>query len=345
MKTILLTGGLGFIGSHTAVELLKENYIVHILDNLSNSFLEVLENIKSIVPSKQKNIHFHYVDLCDQDNLSKVFESIEFVDAVIHFAGLKAVKESVDNPILYYSNNLISTINLLKIMKQYHCQTLLFSSSATVYGASQPPLTEKSETGKGITNPYGRTKYFIEEMLRDEKNSDPNWKIIFLRYFNPTGAHPSGILGENSSGIPNNLMPYVVKVANGELSNVQVFGNDYETKDGSGVRDYIHVVDLAKGHTSALNFCWEKKSPFLEIFNLGDGVGTSVLEMIETMKKVSGQPLPYEITDRRDGDLPIVYCDPKKARESLDWKTERNVVDMCKDLWNYKVKQSSMSKK
>jgi UDP-glucose 4-epimerase len=339
MKTIVLTGGLGFIGSHTAVELLKENYMVHILDNLSNSFLEVLENIKSIVPEKKENIHFHFVDLCNENELFEIFQSIEYVDAVIHFAGLKAVKESVEHPNLYYSNNLISTVHLIKVMKIFHCQVLLFSSSATVYGNSKPPLTEESPTGDGITNPYGKTKYFIEEILRDEQRSDPNWKIIFLRYFNPTGAHPSGILGENPSGIPNNLMPYVVKVASGEYQNVQVFGNDYETKDGTGIRDYIHVVDLAKGHTAALKFCWEKiNSTFLEVFNLGDGRGTSVMEMIQTMEKASGKSVPFEITERRPGDLPVVFCNPKKAKELLGWKTERTVFDMCKDLWNYKKK-------
>ena len=334
MKKIILTGGLGFIGSHTAVELLKENYIVHILDNLSNSFLKVFDKIKSIVPEKKENIHFHFVDLCHETKLFEVFESIEHVDAVIHFAGLKAVKESVENPNLYYSNNLISTIHLIKVMKKFNCNVLLFSSSATVYGSSKPPLTEKSTTGHGITNPYGKTKYFIEEILRDEQHSDPNWKIIFLRYFNPTGAHPSGIIGENPSGIPNNLMPYVVKVASGEYSKVRVFGDDYDTKDGTGIRDYIHVVDLAKGHLSALNFCWTNSS-FLEVFNLGDGIGISVLEMIQTMEKVSGKSIPYEIVERRSGDSPIVFCNAKKAKELLQWKPERNVFDMCNDLWNY----------
>lgn len=340
MKNIVLTGGCGFIGSHTCILLLEQNYNVHVIDNLYNSHKNVIENIKKIVPHKIKQLHFHYISLLDYKDLNRVFLDIGSVDAVIHFAGLKAVKESIALPILYYDTNLVSTLNLLKVMKNCSCYTLIFSSSATVYGKMRSPLFEKTSTGVGITNPYGKTKYFIEEILKDEFKSCPHWKMVLLRYFNPVGAHPSGLIGENPNGVPNNLMPYVMKVAGGEFSKVFIYGNDFNTLDGTGVRDYIHVMDLAEGHLKALQFLQNKKT-ILEVFNLGSGIGTSVLEMIEIMKNVSGKEIPYEFVPRRKGDLDIVYCNPSRANQILKWKTKKSVEDMCIDLWNFYVKNKN----
>ena len=334
-KNILLTGGCGFIGSHTCVSLLQEGYKVHIVDNLYNSHKNIIDKIQLIVNEEQfQNLTFHYCDLCDYNKFEKVFKTIPKVDTVIHFAGLKSVKESVSLPLFYYYNNLLSTINLLQVMKKYNCFSLIFSSSATVYGNAEPPLSENTVTGYGITNPYGKTKYMIEEILKDEYKSHSNWKMVFLRYFNPVGAHPSGIIGEDPNGIPNNLMPYVMKVAGKELDKITIFGDDYDTKDGSAVRDYIHVMDLVEGHLAALKFIMNKNKT-LEIFNLGSGVGTTVKEMIKMMKKVSGQEIPSEIGPRRQGDLAIVFCEPSKANSMLNWKTKLSVEDMCRDLWNY----------
>jgi UDP-glucose 4-epimerase len=339
MKNIVLTGGCGFIGSHTCILLLEQNFNVHIIDNLYNSHINVIENIKKIVPHKEKHLYFHYISLLDYTELYKTFLEIGSIDTVIHFAGLKAVKESVSLPTLYYDTNLVSTLNLLKVMKTVKCFRLIFSSSATVYGKMKSPLCEKTSTGMGISNPYGKTKYFIEEILKDEYKSCSSWKMIILRYFNPVGAHPSGLIGENPNGVPNNLMPYVMKVAGGEYSKVFIYGNNFNTSDGTGVRDYIHVMDLAEGHLKAMQYI--QKTTTLEIFNLGSGLGTSVLEMIEIMKNVSGKEIPYEFTERRKGDLDIVYCNPARANKILQWKTKRSVEDMCIDLWNYYTKNKN----
>lgn len=333
-KNIILTGGCGFIGSHTCILLLENDYKVHIIDNLYNSNKNIIDKIKQICPEKSNNLFFYYCDLCNYGELREIFQTIKEVHAVIHFAGLKSVKESVSLPLFYYQNNLLSTINLLQVMKECNCFTLLFSSSATVYGKLKPPLTEITPVGQGITNPYGKTKFMIEEILRDEFHSKKGWRMVFLRYFNPVGAHPSGLIGENPSGIPNNLMPYVMKVAGKELEKITIYGKDYDTTDGTGVRDYIHVMDLAEGHLESLDYIL-KKTEKLEIFNLGSGIGTSVLEMIDTMKEVSGQDIPYEFGPRRPGDLPIVYCNPSKANRLLKWKTKRTIQDMCSDLWKY----------
>ena len=331
MKHIILTGGLGYIGSNTAVKLLEMNYIVHIMDNLQNANMSVFQDILDILPHKKSNLFFHFVDLRDYETLFQEFEKIEFVDAVIHFAGLKAVKESVENPLLYYENNLISTIHLLKVMKIFNSSTLIFSSSATVYGNAQLPLTETSQTGIGVKSPYGKSKFMMEEILKDEFNTNFPWKIGILRYFKPVGA--SGMIGENPKDISNNLMSYVAKVCKGEYPFVTVFGNDHDTKDGTCVRDYIHITDLVKGYLATLDFLL-KQSKTLEIFNLGTGKGLSVLEMIEHMKDVSGKDVKIKIEKRRDGDLPIIVTSPAKANRVLNWFSENTHKDMCRDLWN-----------
>lgn len=334
MKQIIITGGCGFIGSHISILLLEKGYKVHIIDNLYNSHKSIIDNIKKIIPEKSNHLFFHYIDLCHYHDLLETFKKIGTVEGVIHCAGLKSVKESVSLPLLYYHTNLLSTLNLLNVMKEINCKTLLFSSSATVYGKAKPPLSETTNTGVGLTNPYGKTKFMIEEILKDEYHASNGWKMVLLRYFNPVGAHPSGMIGENPNGIPNNLMPYVMKVAGKELEKITVYGKDYETSDGTGVRDYIHIMDLAEGHISALEYIVNKTEKF-EIFNLGSGIGTSVLEMIDTMKEVSGQEILFEYGSRRPGDLPIVYCNPSKANRLLKWKTEKTIYDMCRDLWNY----------
>ena len=299
-----------------------------------NSNVNIIDKIKKIITKKSNHLFFYYIDLCNYHDLLETFKKIGQIDGVIHCAGLKAVKESISLPLLYYYTNLLSTINLLNVMREVNCKTLLFSSSATVYGRSKPPLSETTNTGIGLTNPYGKTKYIIEEILKDQFQTSHGWKIVILRYFNPVGAHPSGIIGENPNGIPNNLMPYVMKVAGKELEKITIYGKDYETTDGTGIRDYIHVMDLAEGHCSAFEYI-SQKTEKLEIFNLGSGIGTSVLEMIETMKEVSGQEIPLKYGPRRVGDLPIVYCNPSKANRLLKWKTKRTIHDMCRDLWNY----------
>lgn len=340
MKNIVLTGGCGFIGSHTCILLLEQNFNVHVIDNLYNSSKRIIEDIKKIVPHKEKQLHFHCISLLDYKELYSVFLNLPKIDAVIHFAGLKSVKESINFPILYYDSNLVSTLNLLKVMKKCHCYTLIFSSSATVYGSMRSPLYEKTSTGSGLTNPYGKTKYFLEEILKDEFTTTSEWRMVILRYFNPVGAHPSGLIGENPIGTPNNLMPYVMKVAGGDLPKVFIYGDNFETVDGTGVRDYIHVMDLAEGHIKAYEYIQTKENK-LEIFNLGSGIGTSVLEMIEIMKNVSGKDIPYEIASRRKGDLDIVYCNPSRANKILKWKTKRSVEDMCIDLWNFYQKSKN----
>lgn len=327
---ILVTGGSGYIGSHTAVELLNSNYEIVIVDNLSNSKIGVVDKIKQITG---KDFKFYQVDLRDKDKLSNIFKENK-IDAVIHFAGLKAVGESVEKPLLYYRNNLDSTLTLCEVMNEYNVKKLVFSSSATVYG-SQKVLPIKETASLSTTNPYGSTKLFIEYILDDIYKSDNEWSIIKLRYFNPVGAHVSGIIGEDPNGIPNNLMPYISKVAIKELPYLNIFGNDYNTKDGTGVRDYIHVVDLAKGHLKALEYINNNKGSIA--VNLGTGVGYSVLDIVKSYEKVNNIEIPYKIVDRRDGDIEECYADPSKAYELLNWKTEKTLDDMVKSAYNYVI--------
>ena len=327
---ILLPGGAGYIGSHTAVELLNEGKDIIILDNFSNSKKEVLDSIKEITG---KDFKFYEIDYLDREKLEKVFEENK-IDAVINFAGYKAVGESVQKPLEYYTNNVSGCLVLLETMKKYNVKKFIFSSSATVYGDPETiPITENCKTG-GTTNPYGTTKLFIEQILKDAYKSDNTWDICILRYFNPVGAHESGLIGEEPKGIPNNLMPYVVRVAAGQLKELSIFGNDYETPDGTGVRDYIHVVDLAKGHVAALNKL-DKEEKGLYIYNLGTGNGYSVLDMVKAFEKSTGKKVPYKIAPRRPGDIATCYADPKKAEEELGWKANKTLEDMCKDSWNY----------
>ena len=325
--SILLTGGTGYIGSHTAVELLNDGHEVVIVDNLSNSKPDVVDRIEKITG---KRPIFIEADLLNESQLDKIFEENHF-DAVIHFAGLKAVGESVKNPLEYYHNNIVSSVNLLKAMKKYKIKSIIFSSSATVYG--EPGVVQYTEdlpTGQNISNPYGKTKYMIEEILKDAQAADPDMNVTLLRYFNPIGAHDSGLIGENPNGIPNNLLPYVAKVATGELPKVDVFGGDYDTPDGTCIRDYIHVVDLAKGHLVAL-----EKLNGLSIYNLGSGKGSSVLEVMAAFSKASGKDIPYEIVGRRAGDLPECFADPTKANRELGWKAERTLDEACSDTWHW----------
>lgn len=328
MKKILVTGGLGYIGSHTSVLLLESGYEVVIIDNLSNSKIEVVDKIKKIT---NKDFKFCKEDLRNEKVLDDIFKK-ENIDAVIHFAGLKAVGESVKKPLLYYQNNLDSTLTLCKIMNKYNVKKLVFSSSATVYG-SQEVLPIKETASLSTTNPYGSTKLFIEYILDDIYKSDNDWSIIKLRYFNPVGAHDSGLLGEDPNGIPNNLMPYVSKVAMGELPYLNVFGDDYKTKDGTGVRDYIHVVDLSLGHLKALEYI-EKNNGSIAI-NLGTGKGYSVLDIVNAYEKVNGIKVPYKIAPRRDGDIAECYADPTKALELLNWKAEKDLDDMVRSSYNF----------
>ena len=328
MERILVTGGTGYIGSHTIIELYKKGYEIDVLDNLFNSKKTVLDKIEEIAGKKP---NFYKLDLLDYEGMGKLFSENKY-DLVIHFAGLKAVGESVEKPLEYYENNVGGTINLLKCMKNHGVNRIVFSSSATVYGEQPvPKLDEKMQTGVGITNPYGETKYVIEEILKDVAESDPMFEVVILRYFNPIGNHPSGIIGEDPNGIPNNLMPIIMKVARGEIKELSVFGDDYDTPDGTCLRDYIHVVDLAKGHVAAIN----EIKPGVSIYNLGTGKGTSVLEMIAAFEKASGKKLPYKITERRAGDLPEMFADPSKARKELGWKTELTVEDAMRDTISY----------
>lgn len=326
---ILVTGGLGYIGSHTCVELEKQGHELIIVDNLCNSKESVLDRLEKITGKRYK---LYKYDLVDKQKVEEIFAENK-IDTVIHFAGLKAVGESVAKPIEYYANNLISTLNLLEVMKKYNVKNFMFSSSATVYGIPEIiPLTEKCKTG-GTTNPYGTTKYMIELMLKDLYNSDNSWNICILRYFNPVGAHESGLIGEEPNGIPNNLMPYILKVASGELPYLNVFGNDYDTKDGTGVRDYIHVVDLAKGHVKALS----KFNPNggVYIYNLGTGTGYSVLDIINNFEKANNIKINYKIAPRRPGDIAECYAEPSKARNEINWVAEKGIEEMCRDSWNW----------
>ncbi|HFU3804140.1 TPA: UDP-glucose 4-epimerase GalE [Streptococcus suis] len=329
--SILVTGGAGYIGSHTVVELLKLGKEVVIVDNLSNSSILVLERIEEITGKRPT---FYELDVADKEALRSVFEK-ESIEATIHFAGYKAVGESVEKPVMYYENNIMSTLALVEVMAEFGVKKIVFSSSATVYGLNNPsPLVENMPTS--ATNPYGYTKVMLEQILRDLEVSDKEWSVALLRYFNPIGAHESGLIGEDPAGIPNNLMPFIAQVAVGKRAELSVFGNDYDTVDGTGVRDYIHVVDLALGHIKAL----EKISDTTGVYtyNLGSGQGTSVLELVQAFEKVNGVPVPYKIVDRRPGDVATCYANADKALAELNWKTEKTIEDMCRDTWNWQSK-------
>ena len=327
---ILVTGGAGYIGSHTCVELLNEGFEVVVIDNFSNSKSSSLDAIKKITG---KDFKFYEIDYLDKDALNKVFEENK-IDAVINFAGFKAVGESVQKPIEYYTNNISGALNLLDVMRKHNVKKFVFSSSATVYGNLEKiPLTEDCKIG-GTTNPYGTSKLFIEQILKDIYASDNSWDIIILRYFNPVGAHESGLIGEDPKGIPNNLMPYIAKVATKELKELSVFGNDYNTPDGTGVRDYIHVVDLAKGHVLALNKL-EKEGKGLFIYNLGTGIGYSVLDLVHAYEKANNVKVPYKIAPRRDGDIATCYSDPTKAKNELGFVATKTIEDMCHDSYKF----------
>ena len=331
---VLVTGGCGYIGSHTVCELLKNNYEVVIIDNFSNSKKEVLDKIKTLTGS---DVKLYEGDVCNKSLLEEIF-SKENIEAVIHFAGYKAVGESVKKPLMYYENNLISTLYLLEVMKKYSCKKFIFSSSATVYGTPKE-LPIKESFPLSTTNPYGTTKLMIEMILKDIYKADNSLDITILRYFNPIGNEETGLLGESPNGIPNNLMPYIVRVATKELECLSIFGDDYDTKDGTGVRDYIHVVDLAKGHVAALKKL-EKEGEGLYIYNLGTGNGYSVLDMVKAFEKSTGKEVPYKIAPRREGDIATCYADPKKAKEELGWEATKTLEDMCKDSWRYIEKNS-----
>ena len=327
---ILVTGGAGYIGSHTCVELLNEGFEVVVIDNFSNSKSSSLDAIKKITG---KDFKFYEIDYLDKDALNKEFEENK-IDAVINFAGFKAVGESVQKPIEYYTNNISGALNLLDVMRKHNVKKFVFSSSATVYGNPEKiPLTEDCKIG-GTTNPYGTSKLFIEQILKDIYVSDNSWDIIILRYFNPVGAHESGLIGEDPKGIPNNLMPYIAKVATKELKELSVFGNDYNTPDGTGVRDYIHVVDLAKGHVLALNKL-EKEGKGLFIYNLGTGTGYSVLDLVHAYEKANNVKVPYKIAPRRDGDIATCYSDPTKAKNELGFVATKTIEDMCHDSYKF----------
>lgn len=328
---ILVTGGAGYIGSHTVVELLNLGKEVVIVDNLSNSSILVLDRIEAITGKRPA---FYELDVCDKQGLRKVFEQ-ESIEAAIHFAGYKAVGESVQKPVMYYENNIMSTLALVEVMSEFKVKKIVFSSSATVYGIhNQSPLIETMPTS--ATNPYGYTKVMLEQILKDVHVADSEWSIALLRYFNPIGAHESGLIGENPSGIPNNLMPFIAQVAVGKRPELSVFGDDYDTVDGTGVRDYIHVVDLAIGHIKALEKVSKKTDVY--IYNLGSGEGTSVLQLVNTFESVNRVLIPYKIVPRRSGDVATCYANADKAYKELNWKTTKSVEDMCRDTWNWQSK-------
>jgi len=331
MGSILVTGGAGFIGSHTCVEILEAGYSVVVLDNLSNSKEESIRRIEQITG---RNITFYKADMRDESAVRTIFQEQD-ISAVVHFAGLKAVGESVAKPLEYYENNINGTFVLLKVMREYNCKTIVFSSSATVYGMNNPvPYIENMPTS--ATNPYGYTKVMIEQILHDICHADPEFKAVALRYFNPIGAHKSGLIGEDPNGIPNNLLPYIGQVAIGKLKQLSVFGNDYDTPDGTGVRDYIHVVDLAKGHVCALAYAEQHKG-FIPI-NLGTGQGVSVLEMVHAYEKACGHEIPYRITERRPGDIASSYANAERAKELLGWEAHETLDTMCEDSWRFMVR-------
>ncbi|KAG2677363.1 hypothetical protein I3843_12G096500 [Carya illinoinensis] len=333
-KTILVTGGAGFIGSHTVVQLLNEGFRVSIIDNLDNSVKEAVDRVRDLVgPQLSQQLEFHLGDLRNKDDLEKLFSQTRF-DAVIHFAGLKAVAESVAYPRRYFDNNLVGTINLYEVMAKYNCKKMVFSSSATVYGQPEKiPCIEDFELQ--AMNPYGRTKLFLEEIARDIQKAEPDWRIILLRYFNPVGAHESGRIGEDPKGIPNNLMPYIQQVAVGRLPELNVYGHDYPTKDGTAVRDYIHVMDLADGHIVALRKLFTTENTGCTAYNLGTGCGTSVLEMVTAFEKASGKKIPIKLCPRRPGDATAVYASTEKAEKELGWKARYGIEEMCRDQWNW----------
>lgn len=332
-KRVLATGGTGYIGSHTVVELINSGYDVDIVDNLFNSKETVLDKIEKITGTRP---NFYKVDLLDKEKLESVFKNNNY-DAVIHFAGLKAVAESVEKPLEYYHNNITGTVNLLELMQKYHVKKIIFSSSATVYGdQGKPEYDETMTTGINLTNPYGRTKYFIEEILKDLSSADSEFQVSILRYFNPIGAHESGLLGEDPNGIPNNLMPIIMRVSEGKIKELQVYGDDYSTKDGTCRRDYIHVVDLAKGHLASL----ENLKNGVSIYNLGTGIPTSVKEMVAAFEEASGESLPHVIAGRRAGDLAELYANATKAERELGWKTSLTVADAMRDTIRYLKNQS-----
>ncbi|MGE5309899.1 MAG: UDP-glucose 4-epimerase GalE [Sphaerimonospora mesophila] len=324
---ILVTGGAGYIGSHTIVELMTAGHSVVVVDNLSNSSQEVMDRLKTITG---QDIPLHIFGAEDKPQLDALFTAENF-DAVIHFAGLKAVGESTEKPLLYYRNNIDSTLTLLEVMNAHSVRKLVFSSSATVYGSAPIPYVETYPAGQGITSPYGRTKYFIEEILRDVATANPANEFAILRYFNPIGAHSSGLIGEDPEGIPNNLMPFITQVATGKRDKLSVFGNNYDTPDGTCKRDYIHVVDLARGHVAAL----EHLQPSVGVYNLGSGTSTSVLELVKAFEIAAGQAVPYEFAPRRAGDLPEFYADAEKAAAELDWRTEKTIDEACADSWRW----------
>lgn len=330
---VLLTGGAGYIGSHTAVELLGAGHAVIIIDNLYNANEEVLRRIERITG---KSVTFYKDDVRNASALDAIFDKHD-VDAVIHFAGLKAVGESVEKPLDYYDTNVYGSIVLLEAMKRHDVNKLVFSSSATVYGSAPYPYAESMQAGVGIASPYGQTKYMVEEIMHDTAASDSSAEYIALRYFNPVGAHESGLIGEDPNGIPNNLMPYIAQTAAGKREKLRIWGNDYETVDGTGVRDYIHVVDVAKGHLAAL----EHLSPGFDAINLGSGTGTSVMQVVHAFEKACGHSIPIEICDRRPGDLPEYYANAEKAKRVLGWHTEKTIDDMCTDTWNWQSKNPS----
>ena len=326
---ILVTGGAGFIGSHTVVELQNAGYDVVVLDNLSNSSEKSLERVEQITGKK---VPFYKADILDREALEEIFSKEQF-DCCIHFAGLKAVGESVQKPWEYYNNNITGTLTLMKVMREVGVKNIVFSSSATVYGNPETmPITEDCPKGQ-CTNPYGWTKSMMEQIMTDVQAADPEWNVVLLRYFNPVGAHESGRIGEDPKGIPNNLMPYISQVAVGKLEKLGVFGDDYDTPDGTGVRDYIHVVDLAVGHVKAIKYIFS--NPGLDIINLGTGVGYSVLDMVKAFSKACGKEIPYEIKPRREGDIAMCYADPSKAAKVLGWKAERGLEQMCEDAWRW----------
>ena len=330
---VLVTGGAGFIGSHTVIELLQSGYEVVVVDDLSNASVVALDRVRQIVGDEAASrLTFYEDNVLDRDALDRIFDEHP-IDRVIHFAGFKAVGESVKKPVEYYHNNIESTLTLVDVMRNHGCKSIIFSSSSTVYGdPDKLPLTEESPK-KACTNPYGWTKWMIEQILTDLHTADPEWDVVILRYFNPIGAHESGLIGEDPKGIPNNLVPYVAQVAVGKLKAVQVFGDDYPTPDGTGVRDYIHVVDLAKGHVAAL--AWMNGKTGVEVFNLGTGKGTSVLEVIRAFSKACGKELPYVIKPRRGGDIAANWCDASKAERLMGWKAQYDIDDMCRDSWNW----------
>nr|XP_043639951.1 bifunctional UDP-glucose 4-epimerase and UDP-xylose 4-epimerase 1 [Erigeron canadensis] len=334
MKMILVTGGAGFIGTHTVVQLLNQGFGVTIIDNLDNSVQEAVHRVRDLVgPHLSNFLHFHLGDIRNKQDLENLFSVTKF-DAVVHFAGLKAVGESMAHPFRYFDNNLIGSITLYQIMAKYNCKKLVFSSSATVYGQPKKIPCVEDFPLKAM-NPYGRTKLFLEEIARDIYTADPEWKIVLLRYFNPVGAHESGKLGEDPKGIPNNLMPYIQQVAVGRLPELNVYGHDYPTNDGTAVRDYIHVMDLADGHVAALRKLFTKEDIGCFACNLGTGRGTSVLEMVTAFEKASGKKIPIKFCPRRPGDATEVYASTEKAASELDWKAKYGIEEMCRDQWNW----------